>query len=221
MVPVTYSQTAAKSALPGGDEAIERYMERTSSQILHDIADGYNLVAIPAGLATMDVSDHREAGSHVINYPSGRWVAPGGLGTVNVTGPRVEVVIEEAAAGEPPPRSVPRGLAAQWHRARCRALSRLANGEGICQVALKLPLMSEIRFNVTISADFVMECGFAGSGGAEDGQVTVGLDGRFGVSPPRLPGAETLLSVFLPSYCHRNMQRAADGLARTFHGLRS
>ncbi|CAK0864025.1 unnamed protein product [Prorocentrum cordatum] len=147
-----------------------------------------------------------EAGAHTISYPAGEWHAPAGLGNVVVAGPELSVLLLDAAlCGEPLPR----------HRPRARAESRLTNGDDLLRVSLTLPLVPPLRFNVSVSCEFTMELGYGGRRG-QGARVTVGLEGQFGLSVPRFPGAQRLLSAFLPGYCQASMQQAATGLSESF-----
>lgn len=204
-VDVLYSQTAGRAPLPGEDELLDKYLEeRSSAGMLDDMARGRGDWVVE------DVD--REAQEFIINHPSGKWVAPGGLGTVNLTGPILEITLVDRT--EPWP--FPRARLPSWHRAKCRIHAKLQNGIEIIKAELRLPFVPPIRFNVSGAGEFEMELGFAGSGNSEGASVLLGANGTLGVSLPRLPGAGTLISMFCPAYIRKAMQQAAEGLALTY-----
>lgn len=213
-VEVSYAQTANKVDLPGGDAQVRAYMQRSLGQILDDIGKGRGDWQI----REVDAS----AQHYVVNHPPGRWTAPGGLGGVNITGPQLEMKMQDVT--DEPPKLFPAGKLPSWHEARGLIKAKLTNGRNLAQVELTVPLLPPIRFNASASADFLMEIGFAGgseagSSTAESGKILLGLDGVLGLSLPRIPGAATLMSLFCPSYIRKAMKEAAEGLARRYEDL--
>lgn len=213
-VEVSYAQTANKVDLPGGDIQVREYMKRSLGQILDDIGKGRGDWQIDEVDASVQ--------HYLVIHPPGRWIAPGGLGGVNVTGPQLEMKMQDVTDEQPKP--FPTGKLPSWHEARGLINAKLTNGQNLAQVELTVPLLSPIRFNVSASADFLMEIGFAGgsaadSSAAESGKVLLGLDGVLGLSMPGIPGAGTLMSLFCPSYIRKAMKEAAEGLARRYQDL--
>lgn len=210
-VEVSYAQTANKVDLPGGDAQVRAYMQRSLGQILDDIGKG-------RGDWQIDEVD-ASAQHYLVNHPPGRWIAPGGLGGVNITGPQLEMKMQDVTDEQPKP--FPTGKLPSWHEARGLINAKLTNGQNLAQAELTVPLLPPIRFNVSVSADFLMEIGFAGgsSSAAESGGVLLGLDGVLGLSLPGIPGAATLMSLFCPNYIRKAMKEAAEGLARRYQDL--
>jgi len=135
-----------------------------------------------------------------------------------VTCPKLLVIIEDAEA-ERAAESVPSGPLLTWHHARAYGHTYLINGREICKATLKFPLAPAICFNVSLSWNITMEMGFAGADDSDDGYVTMGLQGIAGFPKVRFPGAQTLMSLFLPRYARVAMQDAANGMAATFNAL--
>lgn len=222
-VTLSYGQTAAKATLPRARESVKRYLKRSAIQLLRDVADGQRGgiygAGVQLGRESMRVEDvDLEASSYIIHYPAAQVSDPSGIGSVEVTSPKLFVTIEDAEVDQSS-ESVPSGSQVTWHHARAFAHSYLMNGREICRATLKFPLAPAICFNVSLSANFTMEMGFAGAQDSDDGYVTLGLSGTAGFPKVRFPGAQTLMCLFLPRYVRGAMQDAANGVATTFKAL--
>lgn len=222
-VTLSYGQTAAQATLPRARESVKQFLKRSAIQLLRDVADGQRGgiygAGVELGRESMRVEDaDLETSSYIIHYPAAQVSDPTGIGFVEVTSPQLFVTIEDAEV-EQASESIPSGSHMTWHHARAFAHSYLMNGREICRATLKFPLAPPIRFNVTLSANFTMEMGFAGAQDSDDGYVTLGLQGTAGFPKVRFPGAQTLMCLFLPRYVRGAMQDAANGVATTFKVL--
>jgi len=222
-VSLSYGQTAATVKLPRAQESLQRYFKRSAIQLLRDVADGQkggvHGTGVEMGRETMWVEDvDPEASTYIIHYPSAKVMDPSGIGCVDVIGPKLLVIIEDAKADRAS-ESIPPGSHLTWHHARAFGHSYMINGRDICRATIKFPLAPALCFNVSLSCNFTMEMGFAGTEDSDDGYMTIGLKGTAGFPKVRFPGAVTLMSLFLPRYARGAMQDAANGMATTFKAL--
>lgn len=204
---LSYAQTTSRAALPGLNASLERYMSRPREQFLYDMAKG-------RGNWKVEEVD-ADAGRYLVTYPAGVWRAPRELGMVNLTGPILELLLEDVE--NDPPKALPKGAPLVWHQARCRVTGRITNGRQIAAASVRLPLLPPFFFNVSIAGDLELELSFGGN--EHESQVVVGTQGELGLALPQFPGAGMLMSLFCPVYVRKAMQDAADGLSTRYKEL--